>query len=108
MFERRGARADSTGPLPGEGAVTGAHSKFVAEASRLLASSLDYETTLKRVAHIAVPELADCCAVMLTQPDCSLQQVAQAAARPDKEALLRRLAGHSLPEPPKGSFLEDI
>ena len=36
---------------------------FLAESSRVLASSLDYETTLRTVAHLAVPGLADWCAV---------------------------------------------
>jgi PAS domain S-box-containing protein len=36
---------------------------FLAEASSILASSLDYETTLQRVAHLAVPHIADWCTV---------------------------------------------
>jgi PAS domain S-box-containing protein len=36
---------------------------FLAHASQLLASSLDYETTLKAVAEAAVPTLGDWCAV---------------------------------------------
>jgi PAS domain S-box-containing protein len=36
---------------------------FLAEASALLASSLDYEDTLQRVAHLAVPRIADWCTV---------------------------------------------
>ncbi len=38
-------------------------SAFLAEASALLASSLDYETTLERVAQMAVPTMADWCTV---------------------------------------------
>ena len=38
---------------------------FITKASRLLAASLDYETTLAQFAHIAVPDLADWCAVDL-------------------------------------------
>ncbi len=38
---------------------------FLAEASALLASSLDYETTLAHVARLTVPGLADWCAVDL-------------------------------------------
>lgn len=38
---------------------------FLAEASAVLASSLDYETTLASVARLAVPRLADWCAVDL-------------------------------------------
>jgi PAS domain S-box-containing protein len=37
--------------------------RFLATASDLLASSLDYETTLGTVARLAVPEVADWCAV---------------------------------------------
>jgi K+-sensing histidine kinase KdpD len=36
---------------------------FLAEASQLLASSLDYQTILRRVAHLAVPILGEWCAV---------------------------------------------
>ena len=36
--------------------------RFLAEASAVLASSLDYEQTLARIAQLAVPRLADWCA----------------------------------------------
>jgi PAS domain S-box-containing protein len=38
---------------------------FLAEASEVLASSLDYEATLDRVAHLAVERIADWCTVHL-------------------------------------------
>jgi signal transduction histidine kinase len=42
---------------------------FLAEASKLLSSSLDYQQTLRSVAQLAVPRIADWCAVdMLTGP----------------------------------------
>ena len=41
--------------------------RFLAEASAVLASALDYEQTLAQVAELAVPRLADWCAV--TMPD---------------------------------------
>jgi PAS domain S-box-containing protein len=37
--------------------------RFLAEASSVLSSSLDYEATLSRLAHLAVPEMADWCVV---------------------------------------------
>ncbi|HLW95723.1 MAG TPA: SpoIIE family protein phosphatase, partial [Solirubrobacteraceae bacterium] len=37
--------------------------RLLAEASRVLASSLDYDRTLEQVARLAVPQLADWCAV---------------------------------------------
>lgn len=46
---------------------------FLADASRDLASSLDYETTLQRLARSAVPRLGDWCAVdMIDDPDSPL------------------------------------
>lgn len=40
---------------------------FLAEASALLASSLDYETTLHQVAHLAVPNIADWCTIHILE-----------------------------------------
>ena len=40
---------------------------FLAEASELLASSLDYEVTLERVARLAVPRVADWCTVQVVE-----------------------------------------
>ena len=40
---------------------------FLAEASTILASSLDYETTLNRVAQLAVPQIADWCTVHIVE-----------------------------------------
>ncbi|MCW2710151.1 MAG: putative regulatory protein [Marmoricola sp.] len=41
--------------------------QFLADASIELASSLDYEATLKAVAHLAVPQFADWCVIQLLQ-----------------------------------------
>ncbi|GAC1320294.1 MAG: hypothetical protein NVSMB2_16120 [Chloroflexota bacterium] len=41
--------------------------RFMADASRILSESLDYEVTLERVAHLAVPRLADWCVVDLVE-----------------------------------------
>ena len=65
--------------------------RLLAEASGLLASSLDFEATLQSVAHLAVPTFADYCIVDLVQPNLSLRQVAVAHADPAKEELLREL-----------------
>ncbi len=50
-------------------------SAFLAQASALLNSSLDYSTTLERVARLAVPEFADFCMVDLLQPDRSINRM---------------------------------
>lgn len=51
---------------------------FLSEASAVLASSLDYQITLERVAHLAVPELADWCTVHIVAEDGSIEQIAVA------------------------------
>jgi PAS domain S-box-containing protein len=58
--------------------------RFVADASRELASTLDYETTLRRVTSLAVPELADWCSVDLLEPDGRIRLIAVAHADPEK------------------------
>jgi PAS domain S-box-containing protein len=40
---------------------------FLAEASTILASTLDYETTLNRVAHLVVPQIADWCSIHILE-----------------------------------------
>jgi signal transduction histidine kinase len=64
---------------------------FLAEASRVLASSLDYETTLQRVAHLAVPTMADWCFVDVADPDGSVRRLAVAQADPTKASWAREL-----------------
>ena len=53
----------------------------LAEASRLLASSLDYETTLSSVADAVVPTLGDWCAVDILAEDGSVRRVASRQAK---------------------------
>jgi PAS domain S-box-containing protein len=65
--------------------------RFIAEASEMLASSLDYETTLRNVARLAVPRLADWCVVHVIEEDGSLQQLAAAHADSSKLDMLREL-----------------
>jgi len=57
---------------------------FLAEAGRVLFSSLEYEATLSSVARMAVPYLADWCAVDLVQGDGSVHRVAMAHVDPTK------------------------
>jgi PAS domain S-box-containing protein len=64
--------------------------EFLSEASAILAASLDYETTLGQIASLAVPRLADWCAVdMLT--DNHTRRVAVAHVEPEKIPLAYQL-----------------
>jgi PAS domain S-box-containing protein len=51
---------------------------LLAEASTILASSLDYTDTLDRIAKCAVPLLAEWCRIFLTAEDGRLQPIAEA------------------------------
>ena len=48
---------------------TQAEQRLLLEVSRCLAASLDLETTLRNVARLAVPELADWCAIVMLEED---------------------------------------
>jgi GAF domain-containing protein len=67
-------------------AESGARLTFLANASAELAASLDYEVTLRRVAELAVPTLADWCAIDLLEEG-GLRRVAVAHVDPSKVAL---------------------
>jgi PAS domain S-box-containing protein len=64
---------------------------FLAQASGLLAASLDYERTLSQVARLAVPDVADWCAIDIVQPDGTTRQVTSVHPDPDMEQLLLEL-----------------
>ena len=72
---------------------------FLAEASSALASSLDYERTLARVVDLAVPRLADWCAVFATSGDGSIRLLGLAHADPERVELVRRLLERYPPDP---------
>ncbi|HEY9614025.1 PAS domain S-box protein, partial [Allocoleopsis sp.] len=58
--------------------------QYLAEASRVLSSSLDYQTTLRSIAQLTVPHLADWCTVHLVEEDGSVQPLATAHTNPAK------------------------
>jgi len=66
------------------------HLVFLAEASKVLAATLDYETTLKTITRLVVPHLADFCAVDLLQKNHVIERVAITHIDPVKEALVLR------------------
>jgi signal transduction histidine kinase len=65
--------------------------RFTAEASKVLASSLDYEQTLANVARLVVPTLGDYCVVDVLDADGKLVRVAEEATDPAHLELLREL-----------------
>ena len=72
---------------------------FMAEASELLSSSLDYEQTLKQVAQLAVPRLADWCAIDMVMPNGEIQRLAVAHEDPEKVRWAYELQERYPPDP---------
>jgi PAS domain S-box-containing protein len=66
-------------------------STFLAEASAELATSLDYEQTLRKVARLAVPDMFDWCAVDLLDEEGDRRTVAVAHVDPDRLKLAEAL-----------------
>ncbi len=65
--------------------------RMLAEAGMILASSLDYEATLQRVATLAIPRLADWCAVDIIGEDGQVRRLAVHHADPSKTDLADQL-----------------
>jgi serine phosphatase RsbU (regulator of sigma subunit)/anti-sigma regulatory factor (Ser/Thr protein kinase) len=65
--------------------------RFLAEAGALLGASLDLEETLEAVTRLAVPAIADWCAIDLLEEDASIRRVAAAHTDPSKSDLAREL-----------------
>ncbi|QSJ16636.1 response regulator [Nostoc sp. UHCC 0702] len=62
---------------------------LLSEASRLLVSSLDYRTTLGKLANLVVPTLADCCFIDILESNLTVfEEPVIAAATPEIEALV--------------------
>jgi signal transduction histidine kinase/ActR/RegA family two-component response regulator len=66
----------------------GRRASFLAEASRILAGSLDYEATLKSMARVAVPYLADYVVVDVLDAERRLRRLGAAHADPAVEPCL--------------------
>lgn len=64
---------------------------FLARAGAELAASLDYQATLEKVAALAVPALADWCAVDMVGEDRRLERLAVVHVDPAKVELARRI-----------------
>ncbi len=79
---------------------------FLANASEVLVSSLDYETTLRNLAQLAVPTIADWCAVDMVQEDGTLNPLAVMHIDPAKVAAAQELQRRFPPDPnaPYGAY----
>ena len=79
--------------------------RFLADASALLAASLDVDATLESIARLAVPLIADWCSIAIREDDGSIRNVAVAHRDPDKIAWARELQERypADPDAPRGA-----
>ena len=71
----------------------------MAEAGRILGASLDTASTLRQVADLIVPGIADWCAIDLLESDERLSTLVIAHRDPDKVALVEELRDRYPPRP---------
>src|SRR6202521_4285040 len=64
---------------------------YLADASNVMAGSLDYYKTFHNLAHLVVPRLADFCIVLSAEEDGTLRQVAVAHSNLSDAPALRKL-----------------
>jgi PAS domain S-box-containing protein len=79
--------------------------RFLARASALLASSLDYETILVNLAELAAPALADWCVVWLVDDEGKLRPLTWAHTNPDRVQLAEETFRRY---PPVGEAIERV
>lgn len=83
--------------------------QFLAAAGEALVSSIDYPATLATVAKLAVPTLADWCAVDLVDPEAkTLRQVAVAHVDEDKVRFARALGERYPPNPDDATGVPNV
>jgi hypothetical protein len=89
--------AEQTARSEAEGARS--RLSFLAEASSVLASSMDYQITLKNLARLAVPRIADWCAVYTFQEDGSTERLELAHTDPVAEERIKGMVSQRAPDP---------
>ncbi len=85
--------------LLGESGRLASELSFLAEASEVLASSLDYDVTLGTLTRLAVQEIADWCAVDEMMSDGQIRRIAVAHQDPEKVRLAYDLQERYPPDP---------
>ena len=76
--------------------------RFLAEASAMLAGSMDYQTVLNNIAKMAVTRFADWCSIHLLEENGSIKRLGVAHKNPAKIVLLQELEKKYPPNPDLG------
>jgi PAS domain S-box-containing protein len=78
--------------------VASRRATFLAESSMILAASLDFHETLRRLAALSVPFLADWCTVTFRQDDGRLERIAVVHDDSNKASIVDELVTNYVPE----------
>jgi len=80
---------------------------FLSESSKILATSLDYKTTLANIAELAVPHMADWCSVDITTEK-GIKQLAIAHVDPQKVQWAKELNKNNPPDPNEKTGVSNV
>jgi PAS domain S-box-containing protein len=101
LYEEQTAQKDAA-------EYAGRQAAFLADATAILSQSLDYEQTLGSVAQLAVPEIADWCAVDIIDAAGRIQRLAVAHVDPVKVAHARALEEKYPADPTQAGGVHDV
>ncbi|MEX0750815.1 MAG: ATP-binding protein, partial [Dehalococcoidia bacterium] len=79
--------------------------RFLARASDVLNSTLNYEDTLRQLARVVVPELADWCGIDILDDEGGIRRLMLANADPERERRVREI-GRQFPIDPGGNSVQ--
>jgi PAS domain S-box-containing protein len=82
--------------------------RFLAEGSKVLAGSLDYEATLRTISALVVPELADLCAIDVAGPAGAIRNVATMHVDPARVDRVRELRRRHPPSFAEGGGVAEV
>lgn len=82
--------------------------RFLAEASNVLATSLDYKTTLASLAHLVVPTLSEFCFFDLVTADEKIQRLVWQHADPTKQEWFDQVQGYIPPQSSKNDPVANV
>lgn len=82
--------------------------RLLADAGAILGRSAEYEETLKELAHLVVPDLADWCVVDVTDASQSIRRVAVAHVDPAKRELATEIERRYPPDPSEPSGVVEV
>jgi PAS domain S-box-containing protein len=82
--------------------------RFLAEGTKVLAGSLDYEQTLRTISALVVPQLADVCSVDVAMPGGAIRNVATTLADPRMSGRIHEMRRRHPPSARRAGVVADV